>query len=288
MSMQYVAQHRVAANTAEIAAISRKPAAPGGAEGKRGRRSNRDGAANLPAAAKLAVRESEVTFHVAASPHDRLSAFHLVYRRYREAGLIESNPFKIRVTPFHLEPTTTVFVGRDEHVVHCTVTLVQDGCLGLPMETIFPAEVSEWRSQGLSLAEVSCLSFRGGLSCSESWSLFLGLNRMLAQFARHQGVDALLIAIHPRHLPVYQRMMGFVQIGSSRTYPSVCNNPAVACSLEFDRVDQNHPPAWEAIFGKPVPACQLDAGPAASHAERRHLREASDSGVYTFLPLAVA
>jgi hypothetical protein len=181
-----------------------------------------------------------------------------------------------------------VFVGRDEHLVHCTVTLVQDGVLGLPMETIFPTEIAERRGQGMSLAEVSCLAFRGGLSCSESWTLFLGLNRFLAQFARRNGVDALMIAIHPRHLPIYQRMMGFVQVGSARTYPSVCNNPAVACCLDFDEVDRNHPPAWEAIFGKPIPPWQLDAGPAASHAERRHLREASDSGVYTFLPLAVA
>jgi hypothetical protein len=273
---------------AEIAMISRKPSSPRTVERITGRRFNRGKGALVPATAKLAHHESDVTFRVASSPHDRLGAFHLVYRRYREAGLIESNPFKIRVTPFHLEPTTTVFVGRDEHVVHCTVTLVQDGCLGLPMETIFPEEVGQRRSQGLSLAEVSCLSFRGGLSCSESWSLFLGLNRLLAQFARRHGVDALLIAIHPRHLPIYQRMMGFVQIGGARTYPSVCNNPAVACSLEFERVDRNHPPAWDAIFGRPIPAWQLDASSVASHAERRHLREAADSGEYTFVPLAVA
>jgi hypothetical protein len=244
-------------------------------------------------AAKSAKAETQtslanVTFQVATSHHDRLSAFALVYERYREAGLIESNPFKIRVTPYHLEPTTTVFIGRAQRDVFCTVTLVQDGRLGMPMEAIFPSEIDDWRNAGLSLAEVSCLAFRVGLSRSESWSLFLGLNRLLAQFARRNGVDALVIATHPRHLPIYQRMMGFMQIGSARTYPSVCNNPAVAACLDFTEVDRYRPPAWEAIFGRPIPNWQLDVRPSASKAENRQLQEAADSVDDVFLPLAVA
>jgi hypothetical protein len=231
---------------------------------------------------------ANVTFQVATSHHERLSAFALVYERYREAGLIESNPFKIRVTPYHLEPTTTVFIGRAQQEVLCTVTLVGDGRLGMPMEAIFPSEVSEKRNEGLSLAEVSCLAFRGGLSRSESWSLFLGLNRLLAQYARRNGIDALVIATHPRHLPIYQRMMGFVQIGGARTYPSVCNNPAVAACLEYVEFDRQRPPAWEAIFGRPIPNWQLDACPKASKAENRQLREVADSVDDVFLPLAVA
>jgi hypothetical protein len=156
------------------------------------------------------------------------------------------------------------------------------------MEGIFPDEIDWKRREGLSLAEVSCLAFRVGFSRAESWSLFLGLNRLLAQFARSKGVDALLIATHPRHLPIYQRMMGFVQIGGARTYPSVRNNPAVAGCLEFAEVDRNQPPTWDAIFGRPVPDWQLDARPASSRAERRQLREVADSVDDVFLPLAVA
>jgi hypothetical protein len=231
---------------------------------------------------------ANVRFQVATSHHDRLRAFALVYERYREAGLIESNPFKIRVTPYHLEPTTTVFVGSSEEEVFCTVTLVGDGRRGMPMEAIFPAEVCEKRNEGLSLAEVSCLAFRVGLSRSESWSLFLGLNRLLAQFARRNGIDALVIATHPRHLPIYQRMMGFVQIGGARTYPSVCNNPAVAACLDFSEADRHHPPAWDAIFARPIPDWQLDGCHQASKAEKRQLQEAADSVDDVFLPLAVA
>jgi hypothetical protein len=241
----------------------------------------------------LSVADSQkslanVTFRVATCHQARVKAFSLVYRRYREAGLIESNPLKIRVTPYHLEPTTTVLVARAEHEVYGTVTLVQDGRLGLPMEAIFPAEIDQKRSEGLSLAEVSCLALRRGLSRRESWSLFLGLNRLMAQFARNKGVDALVIATHPRHVPIYQRSMGFVQIGGTRTYPSVRNNPAVACCLDFAEVDRNHPPTWEAIFGHPVPPWQLDASSALSMAERSKMQDIADSVDNVFLPLAVA
>jgi hypothetical protein len=231
---------------------------------------------------------SNVTYRVASCHRARGKAFSLVYRRYREAGLIESNPFRIRVTPYHLEPTTTVLVARAEHEIYGTVSLVRDGRLGLPMETIFPEEIEQKRSEGMRLAEVSCLAFRRGLSRRESWSLFLGLNRLLAQFARKKGVHALVIATHPRHLPVYQRTMGFVQIGGTRTYPSVRNNPAVACCLDFAEVDRNHPPTWEAIFGRPVPPWQLEASSALSMTERSEMQDIADSVDNVFLPLAVA
>jgi hypothetical protein len=175
--------------------------------------------------------------------------------------------------------------GRE---INCTVTLIGDGRLGLPMERVFADEIDQKRDAGLSLAEVSCLAFQSGLTRIESWSLFLGLNRLLAQYARRVGVDALVIATHPRHLPVYQRNMGFVQIGGTRTYPSVCNNPAVAGCLEFAEVDRHHPPTWEAIFGRPIPIREFGARIAASAAEHRHLTEAAESSDEVFLPLAVA
>jgi hypothetical protein len=110
----------------------------------------------------------------------------------------------------------------------------------------------------------------------------------MAQFARKNGVDALVIATHPRHVPIYQRTMGFVQIGGTRTYPSVRNHPAVACCLDFEEVDRNHPPTWDAIFGKPVPMWQLEASSALSMAERHHMQDIADSVENVFLPLAVA
>ena len=289
MSTAIISPHDgVATDLAKIGALSTNysPSSVPRRTHSRGRRAN----ACPPVSTNSKIHESlaNVTYRVATFHHERLSAFSLVYQRYREAGLIESNPFKIRVTPFHLEPTTTVFVGRARRELYCTVTLVKDGCLGLPMEAIFSSEIDEQRSKGLSLAEVSCLAFRVGLSRSQSWSLFLGLNRLLAQFARRNGVDALVIATHPRHLHIYERMMGFVQFGSARTYPRVRNNPAVAGCLEFVQVDRNHPPAWDAIFSQPIPDWQLDVCSTASTAEYRRLREAADSVDDVFLPLAVA
>src|SRR5687768_9783094 len=71
------------------------------------------------AAVSPSTSVSDVVFRVATHHQDRLSAYALVYRRYREAGLIESNPHKIRVTRFHLEPTTTVFVGMTGREIDC-------------------------------------------------------------------------------------------------------------------------------------------------------------------------
>ena len=200
---------------------------------------------------------ADVVYQLADRPQTRLGAFHLIYERYLEAGLIEANPFQLRVTPYHLQPKSVVFVGQKQDEVTCTVSLIDDAELGLPIERAYSREVERKRAEGLRLAEVSCLAFRTQQSKTRFWNSYLRLIRIMAQYARFHGVDALMIAVHPRHLACHTRLMGFEQIGPVRTYPSVRNHLAVACCLEFARVDREPPICYDAIFGQPLPARQL-------------------------------
>src|SRR4051812_10196410 len=88
------------------------------------------------------------------------SAFRLVHGSYLRSGLAQPNASGMRVTPYHLLPTTEVFVSLLGQEAICSVTLVADGALGLPMESIYRAEVDARRSGGRKLAEVSCLADR--------------------------------------------------------------------------------------------------------------------------------
>ena len=167
----------------------------------------------------------------------------------------------MRVTPYHLQPATGVFIATVGSEVVCTVTLIQDSSAGLPIDDVYGDEINIQRDNGLKLAEVSSLAAIPGLTQQTFWKIFMKLTSLIAQSARRQGVDGLVLAAHPRHARFYGHLMGFRQIGDLRSYPAVRNRPAVACYLDFAQVDVTRPPCYEEIFGERLPKVLLRWSP---------------------------
>ena len=203
---------------------------------------------------------ADVLCRIAGTHHDRIAAFELVYRKYVEAELISPNRFNLRVTPYHLLPTTNVFVACEGSRIICTVSLIGDAELGLPMESIYQAELLDLRRRNLYVGEVSCLAFEP-MPLNKFLLVFMQLTRLMAQHARTYGMDQFVIAVHPQHARFYQRFMGFEQIGPLKTYPSVQNAPAVACALDFAAIDQSRPKCWTSYFGSRLPESVIRSRP---------------------------
>ncbi len=215
---------------------------------------------------------NRLDFRVASEPSERLAALRLVHHRYASSKLIEPSQLKLRVMPQHLLPTTSIFVGIANRSVHCTVTLIRDNAAeGLPLEDIYGPEVAHLRHEGHRLAEVSCLAFADRGSATAFRSAFIQLTRLTARFARHHGVTSLLMAVNPRHEAYYERVMGFRRIGSVKSYPSVCNHPAVACLVEFDALEDV---IERKFFGNPHPTSALTPSELTGR-EQRLLKLAS-------------
>lgn len=197
-----------------------------------------------------------IEYEIATTRDEREAAFRLVYNAYLRAGLGEPNRFRMRVTPFHLLPATSIFIARYQGEVIATVSLVADGELGLPMESVYRTEVTELREQGVRLGEISCLAdrrrdFRRGIP------VFIGLCRLMIQTARKMGLEETLVAVHPKHEGFYRRFCAFEQLGQQTVYPTVRGNPAVAMSLNFERLDRQGHNNYERFFGQPIPDQQL-------------------------------
>ncbi len=206
--------------------------------------------ASLRAALQEASATTEpIRYKIASTCEERESAFRLIYKSYVEAGLTDPNAYQMRVLPYHLLPTTQMFVAITGGEVIFNVNLVPNDALGLPMESIYPREVTQRRRQGHRLAEVTCLADRPS-PFRDSFPVFLKLCRLMVQYACRQQIDQILVAVHPRHVGFYRRMLRFELIGNQRDYPMVQNRPAVPLVLDFAALKVAHPESYDAFFGE--------------------------------------
>ncbi len=216
-----------------------------------------------------------ITYKIASCREEREAAFRLVYDAYTQGGLIDSNPYEMRVTPFHLVATTDVFIARHEGNVVYTLTLVSDDFAGLPMQSIYASEIDERRKNGCYLAEVSCLASRQDyFSRSRMLDVFVQLLGLTCQYCRRNDIDRLLIAIHPRHSRFYRRLLGVEQIGEVKQYACVRDHPAVACEHDFVRMDQERYPMYDRIYGHLFHRAELLRQPMLDD-DREYFRPAS-------------
>ena len=196
-------------------------------------------------------------YGLARTTEERLGAFRLIHHAYVRAGLGQPSPLGLRVTKYQIQPQSQVFVGTLAGEVVTTVSLIGDGTLGLPMETMFGPEVAQLREEGERVCEVSCLADRRQ-DVRRFLPAFRDMTRLMAQFARYEGIGSLLITVNPRHVKFYTHYLGFVPISRRITdCPHVENHPAVALRLEFARIDRDRPVCWEQYFGSWVPRSEL-------------------------------
>jgi hypothetical protein len=181
----------------------------------------------------------------------------------------------MRITPFHALPTTTVFNAVIGNTTVSTITLVADGELGLPMESLYDAQIAMRRNEGLRLAEVSCLAERP-MNNRQFIQVFGNLSRLMAQYARFHGMDQLLVVVHPKHARFYERFLGFQPIGDLKSCPHVQNKPAIPLCLDFEHVDQNPPDCYASYFAEAIPGHEL-ASPELDPVEQMRLEYLSNA-----------
>jgi hypothetical protein len=232
-------------------------------------------AVTIPDAVTVPNSAFDLEYGIASTREQREAAFHLVYNSYLQAGLGEMNEHEMRVTPYHLTDLSEIFVATRQGKVVFTMALIVDGGeLGVPMQSVYGDEVNRLRRQKLRLGEVSCLA-----DCQrhvkEFFPIFLNTGRLMVQYARYRGLDALVAAVHPKHARFYHRFMDFQFFGLKKTYPTVRNHPAVALWLEFARIDREIPPQHQFFFGEKIPYNELRPQPI-SERDREYFRPMID------------
>jgi hypothetical protein len=157
-------------------------------------------------------------------------AFQLIYERYHQEGLSDWNPHGVRILPHQLLDSTWVLLANRGKQLCGTLSLIEDGAMGLPIEQLYPAEVWRLRRLGKRVAELACFALAEE-TISESMSVLRALLRSACKIAADRAIDEIVICVHPRRASFYERRLGFREIGPLRNCPWVCDQPAVAMQL---------------------------------------------------------
>jgi hypothetical protein len=161
---------------------------------------------------------------------DLQTAFQLVYDRYYRDGLTNWNRFGLRILPHQLLETSWVLLAKRDRNCLGTLSLVEDGAMGLPIEQLYPEEVWQLRRRRLRVAELACFALIDQ-SAAESMIVLRALLQSACEIAFRRRIDELLICVHPRRASFYERRLGFKELGPLRNCHWVCDQPAVAMKL---------------------------------------------------------
>ncbi|MDQ6829973.1 MAG: hypothetical protein M3081_14025 [Gemmatimonadota bacterium] len=171
------------------------------------------------------------TFKLASTPEERMGAFRLVHDNYVRKGLIDHSSSGLKVTPFNVLPTTAVFVAIRGGIVVGTLSLIEDGPIGLPMDEVFPQETRRVRERGGTLAELSGYAIHPSVR-GRGVSLML-YNLMFRWVWWHRRTQDILIAVHPRVTRFYEVVLMFDRLRARRSYRHFNNAPAEALHLDL-------------------------------------------------------
>jgi hypothetical protein len=229
----------------------------------------RPGEKKDPRAIPVPGLERDIRVKIAADRAEWKDAFQLVALNYQARGYEAPLASKVRFTPYHALPDSVTFVATHQGRVLMTFTLVPDNTLlGLPLESIFGAEVKQLRRQRRRLAEVISLAGDSEVAPREFRSIFVTMIKLMMQYHVSHGGDTWVITVNPRHRDFYLKAMGFVSLGPPRLYPEVQDHPAEAYMLDVELMKANAPKMYDRIFGEPLPGDALVAPTMLPHMVR--------------------
>jgi hypothetical protein len=202
---------------------------------------------------------SGLNYSVARTLDEVVEAWQLVYDAYHRDDLIDANPFRLHTVPQAIGPQTSVVLGCLGPLPVSTVSAYTDGPAGLPLDTVYHAELQQARAAGRKIMEVGLFADRREHLNRAAEGLF-ELMRFVYYFALYLPVDDVVIGVHPRHVPFYTRFFGFEQAGGMRNYPTVKDRPAVLLRFDMHSIPgrQALPKGLAYFVENPVPSVLFD------------------------------
>lgn len=194
---------------------------------------------------------------IATSATEVVEAWQLLYRSYVDAGYIRPNPFELHTVPEAVGPQSLVMLAFQNDLPVSTITAMADSTRGLPLDSVYPRELDEIRASGSLMVEVGLF---GCIDEKSTFATVFDLMRYTFFYAIMLGADEMICGIPPRRVGLYERMLGFEQLGAIKSYSTVKNNP-VALMRGKIRHMLDHQASYRAVayaMKHPLPESTFD------------------------------
>lgn len=155
---------------------------------------------------------------LATSVEDFEAAFRLLHDRYVWRSYMAPEPSGRRVGVHNMLPSTKVVVVRAADRIVGTLTVLEDSCLGLPMDEAFGDQLGRLRERGRRIAEAASLAV-GRTETVPGLAIVLRLLRAAIVYAaRIARRDELCFTVRPRHRDFYLKLFPLCILGDPRSY----------------------------------------------------------------------
>ena len=159
-------------------------------------------------------------------------AFRLLHDRYVWRAYMAPLASGRRLGAHNLLSSTKVIVAKASDRVVGTLTVLEDSCLGLPMDEAFGEELGRLRERGRRLAEAASLAV-GGIEGVAGVAVVVRLLRAAILYAAQiTRRDDLCFTLRPRHREFYLKLFPFRSLGDVRSYRRI--NGADVFGLRLD------------------------------------------------------
>ncbi len=161
---------------------------------------------------------NEFRFMVATTKDEIEQGFQLLYDSYVNEGLMDANKTHLRITKYHLLPTSTMIIAKKGKEVVATVTHILDSSFGLPVEA--NVDLKLFKTGKKRVAEISALAIKREFR--RNHSLLFGMTRFLYFFAvENLGATHWVICINKKVSDYYKAIFFFHPIVEDFKYDFV-------------------------------------------------------------------
>lgn len=197
--------------------------------------------------------QQNLSYKVAESEDELRQAFYLIYKNYEREGFTQKNSAQVRLTKYHLLPSTQVLIAKRGDRVVGTLSVMAQSFMGLPSAELLN-DPSPIELEG-QMAEISCLAIakdQAGQGGAILWSL---IHYLYYLSRHHMNLDFWFISFHPRFKPLYEGLLGFTILdnGGVVDYGMANNSPALLALLDLNLA----PTLWKRMYSGSKEGSQL-------------------------------
>ena len=168
----------------------------------------------------------------AESEDEIIQALRLVYDSYLKLNYIDSNEAGLRLTKFHLLPTTIILVAKRKNEVIGTLSIIMDTSLKLPSDLTW--DLSGLRRNGRQIAEISSLTIKKNEL--RRGKLLLPLCKLMYQYCKSLlNLDGIVVSATTEVEAFYTDLLLFKKVvnKTGQANQVVKGNPSTCCYLDL-------------------------------------------------------